>query len=117
MYVCVCVLSRRRTLFALLGLFYCLTHYNGFEVWIQLTSHRNVLETRRYHSHEGVFLLSTFDVCSCIMSVFVLSIGPGLAFIAYPEALARMPGSQFWSFLFFLMLFTLGLDSEVRLIA
>lgn len=42
----------------------------------------------------------------------VVDSGPGLAFIAYPEALARMPGSQFWSFLFFFMLFTLGLDSE-----
>ncbi|KAJ8039179.1 Sodium- and chloride-dependent glycine transporter 1 [Holothuria leucospilota] len=42
----------------------------------------------------------------------VVDKGPGLAFIAYPEALARMPGSQFWSFLFFFMLFTLGLDSE-----
>ncbi|XP_071848012.1 sodium- and chloride-dependent glycine transporter 1-like isoform X2 [Apostichopus japonicus] len=42
----------------------------------------------------------------------VVDSGPGLAFIAYPEALARMPGAQFWSFLFFFMLFTLGLDSE-----
>ncbi|XP_054717212.1 sodium-dependent dopamine transporter-like [Uloborus diversus] len=38
--------------------------------------------------------------------------GPGLVFIVYPEALATMPGSSFWSVMFFLMLLTLGLDSS-----
>ncbi|XP_035217172.1 sodium-dependent dopamine transporter-like isoform X1 [Stegodyphus dumicola] len=38
--------------------------------------------------------------------------GPGLVFIVYPEAIATMPGSSFWSVMFFLMLLTLGLDSS-----
>ena len=37
--------------------------------------------------------------------------GPQLAFIAYPMAIKFSPSPHLWSFLFFLMLITLGLDS------
>uniref|UniRef100_A0A3Q3VXQ5 Transporter n=1 Tax=Mola mola TaxID=94237 RepID=A0A3Q3VXQ5_MOLML len=38
--------------------------------------------------------------------------GPGLAFIAYPQAVAMMPLPQLWSAFFFIMIIFLGLDSE-----
>ncbi|XP_034404112.1 sodium- and chloride-dependent GABA transporter 2-like isoform X1 [Cyclopterus lumpus] len=37
---------------------------------------------------------------------------PGLAFIAYPQAVAMMPLPQLWSICFFVMLILLGLDTE-----
>ncbi|KAH9489778.1 Sodium- and chloride-dependent glycine transporter 2 [Bulinus truncatus] len=42
----------------------------------------------------------------------IVTQGPGLTFVAYPQAIATMPISPLWSVLFFLMLFTVGLDSQ-----
>lgn len=46
----------------------------------------------------------------------VVDSGTGLAFVAYPEALAKMPASPFFATMFFLMLFCLGVDSEFGMI-
>jgi len=41
----------------------------------------------------------------------VVGAGPGLAFVAFPYALAQLPCSAWFSFIFFLALVTLGIDS------
>ncbi|KAM3866157.1 sodium- and chloride-dependent betaine transporter-like [Diretmus argenteus] len=42
----------------------------------------------------------------------VAELGPGLAFIAYPQATAMMPFPQFWTVCFFLMLMLLTVDTH-----
>uniref|UniRef100_A0A915E5U1 Sodium-and chloride-dependent glycine transporter 2 n=1 Tax=Ditylenchus dipsaci TaxID=166011 RepID=A0A915E5U1_9BILA len=42
----------------------------------------------------------------------VVQSGTGLAFVAYPEALSRMPISWLWGLLFFTMIWTLGVSTQ-----
>jgi solute carrier family 6 GABA transporter-like protein 6/8/11/12/13 len=44
----------------------------------------------------------------------IVSDGPGLVFVVYPQALNKMPLPTLWASLFFFMLLCLGLDSQVR---
>lgn len=42
----------------------------------------------------------------------VASAGPGLAFMAYPKALSLLPAPRFWTVLFFVTIFLMGIDTQ-----
>ncbi|KAG6453582.1 sodium- and chloride-dependent glycine transporter 1 [Manduca sexta] len=65
--------------------------------------------------YAGFAIFSVLGFQAQLMGVSVDDVaeqGPGLAFVAYPEALLQMPIPQFWSIMFFFMLFILGLGSQ-----
>uniref|UniRef100_A0A336N1U1 CSON011724 protein n=1 Tax=Culicoides sonorensis TaxID=179676 RepID=A0A336N1U1_CULSO len=46
----------------------------------------------------------------------VVSDGPGLIFVVYTQALAKMPAPQMWAVMFFFMLLCLGLNSQFAIV-
>ncbi|XP_029309237.1 sodium- and chloride-dependent GABA transporter 2-like [Cottoperca gobio] len=63
----------------------------------------------------GFAVFSVIGFMSYELGVDIHSVaesGPGLAFIAYPQAVSMMPLPQLWAAFFFIMLLFLGLDSE-----
>ena len=65
----------------------------------------------------GVFsFLGHMAKRNCMDIEDVVASGPGLAFIAYPEAIGLLPAPQLFSALFFIMLVLLGIDSQFAMV-
>ncbi len=59
----------------------------------------------------GAMAFATSQAGSEVAVENVVEAGPDLAFVAFPYALAQLPGAAWWSLLFFFTLVTLGIDS------
>ncbi|KAM9832316.1 sodium-dependent neutral amino acid transporter SLC6A17-like [Neosynchiropus ocellatus] len=69
------------------------------------------VEYRFWFENHGDSDLGNFTDCDLGMEMQKGVEGTGLAFIAFTEAISLLPGSPFWSALFFLMLLNLGLST------
>ncbi|XP_063218625.1 sodium- and chloride-dependent transporter XTRP3 [Bacillus rossius redtenbacheri] len=54
--------------------------------------------------------------CSLTQQLDQAAEGTGLAFIVFTQAIVELPGSPFWAVIFFLMLLSLGLGSQIGII-
>lgn len=69
--------------------------------------------TNAYEACKGrVELHKTNEECSIEKELSESVGGTGLAFIIFTEAINQFPLANLWAILFFLMLFTLGIDSQ-----
>ncbi|RZF34373.1 hypothetical protein LSTR_LSTR008912 [Laodelphax striatellus] len=67
----------------------------------------------------GVFAFSTIGNIAMEHHTSVENVitdGPGLIFVVYPQAIAKMPFANFWAVLFFFMLLCLGLNSQFAIV-
>jgi len=92
--------------------------YNQFRAKVHIDAHIVSIIDFLTSLIASVVIFSTLGHSAHLLGVPVEQVakgGQGLAFVAYPEALSHLPVPHFWSIIFFLMLFLLGLDSEFAL--
>ncbi|XP_077283398.1 sodium-dependent neutral amino acid transporter B(0)AT3 [Arctopsyche grandis] len=67
------------------------------------------LENKTFHTYG-------LEVCSLSKELDEAAEGTGLAFIVFTQAIVELPGAPFWSIIFFMMLLSLGLGSQIGIL-
>uniref|UniRef100_A0A023F0H7 Transporter n=1 Tax=Triatoma infestans TaxID=30076 RepID=A0A023F0H7_TRIIF len=57
-----------------------------------------------------------FELCSLDKQLDQAAEGTGLAFIVFTQAIVELPGAPFWAIIFFLMLLSLGIGSQIGIL-
>ncbi|XP_071533395.1 sodium-dependent neutral amino acid transporter B(0)AT3 isoform X2 [Panulirus ornatus] len=77
---------------------------NYEEIWP-----RHFIEIKKYYENKTHHHIKN---CSVAAELNQAAEGTGLAFIVFTQAIVELPGSNFWSVCFFMMLLALGLGSQ-----
>ncbi|XP_056154175.1 sodium-dependent neutral amino acid transporter B(0)AT3-like isoform X2 [Lampris incognitus] len=86
---------------------------NRFDIGDQNITVENYDAWLEYLNRTNSDKVASLTLKECNLQTFLdqSASGTGLAFIVFTEAVMKMPGSQVWSILFFVMLFSLGLST------
>lgn len=105
---------------------------NIYSVGVAFGAHIALASHNRFHNNlfRDATILTLFNTLTSILGGFVVfsflghasvklnrplneifDQGPGLIFISYLQGISQLPGSAVWAFLFFIVVFTLGVDS------
>ncbi|KAL2080627.1 hypothetical protein ACEWY4_024420 [Coilia grayii] len=86
---------------------------NAFDLPEGSINESNYEETLNRLNGTSPGIIQGLDLTTCNIQTFLSQgvEGTGLAFIAFTEAIIKMPASPVWSVLFFIMLFCLGLST------
>ncbi|XP_048270283.1 sodium- and chloride-dependent GABA transporter ine isoform X2 [Bombus terrestris] len=101
------------------GSMICFASYNKFHNTILVDSVAVSLINAFSSLLVGIFSFATIGNIALEQNMSVeavLTDGPGLVFVLYPQALAKMPASQVWAVLFFFMLVCLSLNSQFAIV-
>ncbi|XP_054000868.1 sodium- and chloride-dependent GABA transporter ine-like isoform X1 [Hylaeus anthracinus] len=101
------------------GSMICFASYNKFHNTILVDSVAVSLINAFSSLLVGIFSFATIGNIALEQNMSVeavLTDGPGLVFVVYPQALAKMPASQLWAVLFFFMLVCLSLNSQFAIV-